>query len=731
MRLIRIQTVLNFLNPLRWLRSIFHFIKALPANLKKLKAALLELASFLILFTVFLVNLPIVGLLKAKVIPNFVRILLLKINRNITLFVMKYDKPDMTRMNRLELFELAFRNMTFKKTRTIITIGGMALGVGAIVFLVSIGYGLQQLVITRVARLDEMRQADVSIQPGSNVKLSDKAVSDFKEIKQVSQVLPLIGVVAKVVYQGSNSDVAVYGVTTNYLKNSAIKTTEGSLFNSDEIGLLPEMKYASKNTKQAYDIAYDAKGDVAGVQAVRKDVKLGQEIQDVDFSIFPGSWLRARSYPSTSAEVVGYIRRTEAKQMGTEYWGSPFDPEETGRVLQDKDGNWLGKWVKTTTYLYEEKSCDREDPDCEEGTHILMRDDKGEKVQKDVYFAELEVVIDSTSYDPSKNNNVLGVTTKAVSEEDVLADEDTANLSGGTNPITGAIITDEDYINSLTETSASAGASDSVKVALPDSALKEAVVNQAFLKVLGLDNGNPIGKEFSTSFVITSNLLQNSAQKVESEPANYKIVGVIPGDNTPFFYVPLSDLKHLGVASYSQIKIVTSNSEDLGVVREKIGAMGYLTSSVVDTVSQINRLFGTVRIILGLIGAVALGVATLGMFNTLTVSLLERTREVGLMKAMGMTSIEVKRLFLTESMLMGFVGGMLGIFFGFLAGKLISLFLSIFGLLKGVGFIDVAYLPSAFVMLVFLLSIFVGLITGLYPSKRATKISALDALRYE
>jgi putative ABC transport system permease protein len=111
--------------------------------------------------------------------------------------------------------------------------------------------------------------------------------------------------------------------------------------------------------------------------------------------------------------------------------------------------------------------------------------------------------------------------------------------------------------------------------------------------------------------------------------------------------------------------------------------------------------------------------------------LLERTREVGLMKAMGMTAIEVKRLFLTESMLMGFVGGMLGIFFGFMAGKFISLILSIFGLINGVGFIDVAYLPPAFVGLVFLLSLFVGLITGLYPSRRATKISALDALRYE
>jgi len=620
--------------------------------------------------------------------------------------------------------------------------------VGAIVFLVSIGYGLQELVIDRVARLDEMRQADVSVQPGSNIKLNDKAVNEFKEIKQVDEVLPLIGVVAKVEYQGSNSDVAVYGVTTNYLKNSAIKTTNGNLFESNEIGLLPEINLAKRpntNSEMALEMELDGAGDVAGARVVRKNVKVGQEIQDITFSIFPRTWLRARAFPSTSAEVLGYVKRVEGLQPGKEYWGSPFEPEETGQVVQDLDGNWYGKWIKTQSYLWEEKTCDEADPDCDGGTHMLVRDENGEKVFTDVYFAELEVVVNSTSYDPARNNDVLGISDENTDETDitandlaaVLADETVASDAAADGTLTGttaagdASLNDDEYLNMLLETSGSVGASDAIKVPLPPQALKEAVVNEAFLKVLGLDNTNPIGKEFSTSFIITSNLLENSAQKVESEPSNYRIVGVIPGDNTPFFYVPLSDLKHLGVTSYSQVKVVSKSQEILAEIREKIGAMGFLTNSVTDTVSQINRLFGTVRIILGLIGAVALGVASLGMFNTLTVSLLERTREVGLMKAMGMTALEVKRLFLTESMLMGFVGGMLGIMFGFLAGKSISLVLSVFGIMNGVGFIDVAYLPPAFVVLVFLLSLFVGLITGLYPSRRATKISALDALRYE
>jgi len=119
------------------------------------------------------------------------------------------------------------------------------------------------------------------------------------------------------------------------------------------------------------------------------------------------------------------------------------------------------------------------------------------------------------------------------------------------------------------------------------------------------------------------------------------------------------------------------------------------------------------------------------MFNTLTVSLLERTREVGLMKAMGMKSSEVKDLFLTESMIMGFFGGVIGLVAGTLIGKILSFILSAFSLVKGVGTVDVSYVPPVFIFTVLVLSVVVGILTGYFPAKRATKISALNALRYE
>jgi len=131
------------------------------------------------------------------------------------------------------------------------------------------------------------------------------------------------------------------------------------------------------------------------------------------------------------------------------------------------------------------------------------------------------------------------------------------------------------------------------------------------------------------------------------------------------------------------------------------------------------------------LGTIALAVASLGMFNTMTVSLLERTREVGVMKSMGMLSEEVRELFLAESMIMGMGGGTLGVLFGFVMGWSLSITLSAVSVLKGQGVINISYVPWFFVAFIMFISFMVGMVTGWYPSKRARMISALNALRYE
>ena len=268
-------------------------------------------------------------------------------------------------------------------------------------------------------------------------------------------------------------------------------------------------------------------------------------------------------------------------------------------------------------------------------------------------------------------------------------------------------------------------------VELAGNAKRQAVVNRAMLKILGINEGEAVGKKFNVSFVVVGELLEESKEKIESAATEYTIVGVTPEEKTPVFYVPFIDLRSLGITNYSQVKLVVKDQAELAKARRQVEAMGYMTRSVADTVEQINSLFSTLRTVLILLGMVALSVAALGMFNTLTVSLLERTREVGLMKAMGMKSSEVSELFLTESMIMGFFGGVLGIVLGVVLGKIAGLILSFFAIFKGVGFVDISYVPISFVLVIIFLSLLVGIATGIYPAKRATKISALNALRYE
>jgi ABC-type lipoprotein release transport system permease subunit len=82
-------------------------------------------------------------------------------------------------------------------------------------------------------------------------------------------------------------------------------------------------------------------------------------------------------------------------------------------------------------------------------------------------------------------------------------------------------------------------------------------------------------------------------------------------------------------------------------------------------------------------------------------------------------------------MALGLWGGIIGFLGGFIAGKLIGLVLSFFSIFKGQGIIDITNLPFVFVLFIIMLSLTVEVLTGIFPAKRATSISALDALRYE
>lgn len=582
-------------------------------------------------------------------------------------------------ISRLDLIDVSLRNMSARKTRTRVTVGGMMIGIGAIVFLVSVGFGLQHLVIERVARLEELRQFDVFPPSGGTLRIDDGTLADISALSGVASARPMISAVGHVTYNDSVSDMAVYGVTTDYLRESAIRPSEGELFESDTI--VP---------------ASFPSGERGGFSESSTPAP-GAKIGDVVFS-GASSWIRVREAPDADSALLGYTRISGTPEHGEEYWGAPYDGSDAGRAAQTaEDKTELGRWVRADVPLWETKACNSgTQGDCEDGTYMVLRDRQGAQTRVSGYFAE------------------IGIETSPASENDTFA-----------------VLVEEDGSGMVRIGESPSDTSSARTVSVDASGDREAVLSRAAIRLLGIGEREAVGKTFSVSFVVVSDLLSDTETGVESLPVEYEIVGVLPEESAPLFYVPFTDLRSLGVARYSQVKVAVTDQGGLSDARRRVEALGYGTRSVADTVTQIDVLFGTARTVLALVGMIALSIAALGMFNTLTVSLLERTREVGLMKAMGMKSREIRDLFLAESMIMGMFGGVLGLALGYGAGKMLGLVLSSLTLFRGVGYMDVSLVPLPFALLILVLSALVGFTTGIYPARRATKISALDALRYE
>lgn len=135
----------------------------------------------------------------------------------------------------------------------------------------------------------------------------------------------------------------------------------------------------------------------------------------------------------------------------------------------------------------------------------------------------------------------------------------------------------------------------------------------------------------------------------------------------------------------------------------------------------------TMTVFLGGIAAVSLLVSAIGIANTMYMSVMERTRQIGTLKALGSTNLEVMLLFLFEAGLMGFVGGVIGILCGFIISGLISLV----GFRLFMGRSASTVIPLNLVVFALVFSLVIGIVAGVFPARRAASLQPVEALRYE
>ncbi len=186
-----------------------------------------------------------------------------------------------------------------------------------------------------------------------------------------------------------------------------------------------------------------------------------------------------------------------------------------------------------------------------------------------------------------------------------------------------------------------------------------------------------------------------------------------------------------GVPTYSNVSVRVSSPKYVQQVEDAIKKMGFNTFSIIDATRSMRQFFAVLDLFLGIFGSLALAVASIGIVNTLVMAILERRREIGIMKALGASDSDVKGLFFAEAGAMGILGGFLGVALGWIIGHVINFGTNIY--LKREQFPpeNIWSVPWWLVAGAIVFAIVVSLLSGLYPASRAAKLDPVQALRYE
>jgi putative ABC transport system permease protein len=183
--------------------------------------------------------------------------------------------------------------------------------------------------------------------------------------------------------------------------------------------------------------------------------------------------------------------------------------------------------------------------------------------------------------------------------------------------------------------------------------------------------------------------------------------------------------------SYTALIVRVNKSKQVVQVEDQIKRLGFNTFSIVDASKGLTKAFIFLDLFLGIFGSLALAVAFLGIVNTLVMAILERRREIGIMKAVGASDGDVKRIFFVEAGSMGALGGALGVGMGWLIGRAINVGTNIYLVRQQIRPESFWYVPLWLVIGAMVFSIGVSLFAGLYPASRAARLDPVEALRHD
>lgn len=183
--------------------------------------------------------------------------------------------------------------------------------------------------------------------------------------------------------------------------------------------------------------------------------------------------------------------------------------------------------------------------------------------------------------------------------------------------------------------------------------------------------------------------------------------------------------------TFSQVTIDFDPKVPYTAIRDSVQAMGYRAFSFAAQFEEMQRMFFYFDLALAVVGLIALITASLGIVNTMVMSITERRKEIGVLKSLGADEGDIRRLFLVESGVIGAIGTCVGIVFGWLITRIISAVAQMYMRNQGIPGVDMFSLPVWLVLVAVGIGVGVSVLAGSYPAARAARVDPVEALRGE
>jgi len=261
----------------------------------------------------------------------------------------------------------------------------------------------------------------------------------------------------------------------------------------------------------------------------------------------------------------------------------------------------------------------------------------------------------------------------------------------------------------------------------------EIVITPIVAQIFGQTPEAMLGKELEIQINTGNekNKINFPTDTKEKEIKNkYVVVGITKG-NENLIYLSFLSWENPPIVHYDQLKVMFADNASMEAARKEISRFGLSVSSISDLAKQAGKVFGWFQLFLVLFGVAALIVSAIGMFNTMLVAFLERIEEIGIMKSIGASDFSIYVIFILESAIMGFLGGIGGVVLGFSIGFFVNGAINLLAERMGGESVYLFQVPLWFVFLIIFFSAFVGILTGIFPAKKASRTDPLDALRYK